>query len=419
MVQAQEAWNLQKCIDYALENSIDMQKSDINLASSQVDTKQAKAQWQPTLSFSTSHSLNNSPWAADGESHSSYNGNYDLGASWVVFNGFKRKYTIKQSEKEEERQAEEAKATEEDIKIAVLTDYIQVLYAIENLKIKRNSTEVAEAAYDRYKQLYEAGATSKSDFSQIEAQYMSEKYQLLVAENSLTQAILNLKLLLRLDPNTEMQIHPAEISDETILEAIDDKSVVYNNALESRPEIKSATMNEEMAEYKIKSAKSGYYPSISLSAGIGTGHNSNADLTVGEQMKRNFGENVGISLRYNILDNRSRKSEVEKAKLSQQSAQLQTAQAKDDLLKQIESAHNDAIAAQLSYIASKSSEKATQASYDLNREKFDLGMKNPYEMLSEKNSFINAQQQTLQAKYTAILNRQVLNVYQGLPITLE
>ena len=40
-------------------------------------------------------------------------------------------------------------------------------------------------------------------------------------------------------------------------------------------------------------------------------------------------------------------------------------------------------------------------------------------MLSEKNSLLNAQQQTLQSKYSAILNIQVLNIYQGLPVGVE
>ena len=98
---------------------------------------------------------------------------------------------------------------------------------------------------------------------------------------------------------------------------------------------------------------------------------------------------------------------------------MQADKIKDDMRKLIESAYNDAIAAQLSYVASISSEEAAQASYDLTKEKYELGIKNPYEMLNERNSLLNAQEQTLQAKYTAILNIQILNVYQGLPIVME
>lgn len=177
-------------------------------------------------------------------------------------------------------------------------------------------------------------------------------------------------------------------------------------------------LNEKMSELKIKSAKSGYYPSINLNAGVSTGHNSRADVNAGQQMKQNFGENIGLSLNYSIMDNRSRKSEVERAKLEQKSTQLQTEKIKDDLYKQIEAAYNDAIAAQMNYVSSVSNEKAAEASFNLTKEKFDLGIRNPYEMLNEKNALIKALQQTLQAKYTAILNIQILNIYQGLPIII-
>lgn len=416
-----EIWSLNKCIEYALTQNIDMQKGQISIDESRINTKQAKAQWQPSLSFSTSHSINNSPWIPEGleRSNTSYNGNYNLSAGWTVFNGFKRKYNIKQQELQEEISLVNMEEIEEDVKLAVLTDYIQILYATENLKSTRNSMEVAEAEYSRSKALFEAGAISKSDFSQIEAQYIKEKHLLVMAENDLVEAKLNLKLLLRLDPNTEMDIVAPEITNEDILGQLPGKDSIFENAMKARPDIKNAELNEQMSELKIKSAKAGYYPSINLNAGVSTGHNSSSDWAFKEQMKQNFGENVGLSLNYSILDNRNRKSEVERAKLNQHSSSLQTEQIKDNLKKTIESAYNDAIAAQLSYVASYSNEKAAEASYELTKEKYDLGAKNPYEMLNGKNALLNAQQQTLQAKYTALLNIQVLNIYQGLPITIE
>ena len=57
--------------------------------------------------------------------------------------------------------------------------------------------------------------------------------------------------------------------------------------------------------------------------------------------------------------------------------------------------------------------KSTQTSYDLIQEQFNLGMKNTVELLTEKNNLLNAQQETLQAKYMAILNTQLLKFYQG------
>lgn len=413
-----EVWSLNQCFDYALQQNISVQKGRIVLEQNRISTNQAKGQWLPGVSFSASQNLSNNPFVETGYT-TNYSGNYNLGASWTVFNGFKRKYNIKQQELQETIQETSLKSTEEDIKISVLSYYLQILYAKENVKIRKNSLQTSEEQLSRYKQLYEAGAVSSIDLSQIESQYVSEAYQVTVAENQLQNYLLQMKQLLRLDLNQEIDVPDIELTEEQVMAQLQNKDSVYAAALSSRPEVALAQLNEDLAELQVKSAKSGYYPTVNLSAGVGTGHRNHTDLSGGDQLKQNFGENVGLSLNYAIFDQRERKSNVSKAKLNVNIAELETENLKDDLKKTIESAYLDAQAAQLNYQAAQSNEKAAASTYVLTKEKFTLGMKSPFEMLSERNTLLNAQQQTLQAKYTAILNMQTLRIYQGLPVELE
>ena len=83
------------------------------------------------------------------------------------------------------------------------------------------------------------------------------------------------------------------------------------------------------------------------------------------------------------------------------------------MYKTIEGLWLDANSAQQQYVAAVEKLKSTQASYDLIQEQFNLGMKNTVELLTEKSNLLNAQQETLQAKYMAILNIQLLKFYQG------
>lgn len=410
-----EEWTLNQCVDYALRKNISVQRGVVSLEQSRVSTDQARGQWQPSVSFSAGQNFTNNPFVED-RYKSTYSGNYNLGASWTVFNGFRRKYNIEQAELQEDIQEISLKSTEEDVKIAVLTCYLQVLYARESVSMRKNSLETSNEQLNRYKQLYDAGSVSMSDLSQIEAQHVSELYQLTVAQNQLEDNLLQLKQLLRLDLNQPFAIRSLDFSQEQVMTDIGNKDSIYEAALSNRPEIASALLSERMADLQIKSAKSGYYPSVNLNASVGTGHNNHG---AGDQIKENFSQNVGLSLNYAIADNRERKSAVRKAKLSKNMSGLETENLKDDLKKTIESAYLDAKAAQLSYMASKSNEQSAESTYELTKEKFSLGMKSPFEMLSEKNSLLNARQQTLQSKYSAILNIQVLNIYQGLPIEVE
>ena len=99
-------WDLQSCIDYALEQNITIRKNRVTAASTQIDVKTAKAALFPSLSFSTSQQVVNRPYQESSSSVSgseiistnsktSYNGNYGLNASWTLYNGSKRLKTIR------------------------------------------------------------------------------------------------------------------------------------------------------------------------------------------------------------------------------------------------------------------------------------------------------------------------------------
>ena len=90
----------------------------------------------------------------------------------------------------------------------------------------------------------------------------------------------------------------------------------------------------------------------------------------------------------------------------------------ENLQKTIEDIYLDATSSQAQYAAAIEQVKASKTSYNLAQEQFNLGMKNTVELLTEKNNFLSAQQEMLQAKYMAILNAQLLRFYQGKEITL-
>lgn len=135
-------------------------------------------------------------------------------------------------------------------------------------------------------------------------------------------------------------------------------------------------------------------------------------------MKNKLNESIGLTLSIPIFSNRENKSAVEKAKLQISEAELEYLNAQKELQKTIEDIYLDATSSQAQYAAAIEQVKASKTSYNLAQEQFNLGMKNTVELLTEKNNFLSAQQEMLQAKYMAILNAQLLRFYQGKEITL-
>ena len=91
-----ERWTLQTCLDYALENNIQVRQSRVSELSGLEDTELAKAQLFPSLSASVSQSFVNYP-SGDATDNNSYSGNYNLNANWTLFDGGRRTKEIKRS----------------------------------------------------------------------------------------------------------------------------------------------------------------------------------------------------------------------------------------------------------------------------------------------------------------------------------
>ncbi len=438
-VQAQEKpaqWDYQSCVKYALEQNIQIKKSKILLDESAVNTKSAKAAMFPSLSFSTSHNVVNRPYdqsgnnlvnvggsgnyaTSGGSSKTNYNGSYGLNAQWTVFNGGKRLKTIEQQEINDQIAELDITETANSIEESITQIFMQILYANESVKINENTLAVSAAQRDRAKEMLDAGSIAKSDYAQLEAQYSADKYQLVTAQTSLKNYKLQLKQLLELDGEEEMDIVMSDISNENVLTALPSKMEVYEAALASRPEIQSSLLDIKASNLNVNIAKAGYLPSISLNAGIGTNSMSGTNQNFGTQLKNSWSNSVGISLSLPIFNNRDTKSAIERAQLQTSTSRLNYLDAQKTLFKTVETLWLDASSAQEQYIAATEKLKSTQISYDLVNEQFNVGMKNTVELLTEKNNFLSAQQEVLQAKYMAYLNIQLLKFYQNLPIEIN
>lgn len=413
-----EKWDLSTCINYALEHNIQVKKSKISLLESQESTKEAKAQLFPSLSASVTQGFVNYP-SGNATTTNSYSGNYNVTANWKLFDGGKRVHTIKQQELQDNVQQLNIKENENNIEIAITQTYLQVLYAYEAIEINKNTVEVSDAQRKRAKALLEAGSIAQSDYAQLEAQYSTDKYQLVVAQTNLDNYKLALKQLLELDITEDMDLVIPQLSNTDVVIPLPDKESIYRTSLAVMPEIKSSELNIDIAELETKKAKASYWPTLSLNAGIGTGHLSGTDYSYGSQMWDKFNESVGLTLSIPIFTNRSNKTALQQAKLEVITSQLEHLNAQKELLKTVEGIYLDATSAQNQFIAATENLKYVEQSYELIDEQFALGMKNTLELLTEKNNLLNAQQEALQSKYMAILNIQLLNFYQGKPIVLN
>lgn len=422
---AQTQWTLKDCISYALEHNIQLQKNKLQKESSAEDTKQAKAQLLPSLNFSTGHNLSYRPFPEGGGTSvtngyvdtkvnkTSYNGNYNIGANWTVWNGNKNNNTVKQSEITEQQADLTAQTTANSIQEQITQLYVQILYNTESIKVYEQVLEISKANLKRGQEMLAAGSMAKAEVAQLEAQAATDEYNLVNAQGQVARYKLQLKQLLELTDSSDFDIVIPQASDEAALAAVPAMADVYGNALVTRPEIKNAQLGIEASKLQEKIAKAGYMPTIGVSGSVGASTTSVSDNTWTKQMKSNLTGGLGVNLSIPLFDQRSTKTSIRKAKIQQQEQQLDLQDKQKELWSTIEGYWLDANTNQARFKAAKVSTESAKESYELVSEQFKEGLKNIQELTTGKTTLLNAEQSRLESKYTTILSMQMLNFYNG------
>ena len=412
--EASKTWTLQECLDYAYQNNIQVRQSRNNQLSGIEDTKQAKAALFPSLVASTTQSYTNYP-SSEVTDNNSYTGTYGITAGMTIFEGGKLRTEVKRQKVQNQMDALSVEESVNDIRIAIVQAYMQCLYAADAVRINRSTAEASKAQRDRAEEMLRTGSISRVDFAQLQSQYSSDEYQIVVAGSTLDNYKLQLKQLLELDIMEEMNPAVPGVKEENVLKALPPKNEVYETPLKVMPQIRRGELGIEAAKLEEKSARAGFFPSISLSASVGTGHMSNNDFESGSQIWNRFNENVGLTLNIPIFSNRKNRTAVNKAKIALNDSYLEWTSLQKELLRNVESAYLDAVSAQAQYLSAREKEKYAREGYELTSEQFRVGVKNTVELITAQNEYSAAQQQVLQAKYLTLLSIELLNIYQGLP----
>lgn len=422
-------WSLQQCIDYAMDHSLQLRQKQVTVDRNEVQVEARKGALFPSLSFATNQSASWRPWSeayynlSDGNLNSTssevnYNGSYGLSANWTVWDGGRNRKQLKKSRLAKEQSEVDIESTRLSLQEQIVQIYVQILYQTEAVRVNREILANTRIQADRAKAMYEVGNMSRADYAQMEAQVSQEEYNVTNAETQLASFKLQLKQLLEIVDSPDFDVAVPEINPDNVLAILPTPADVYDMALNTRPELRYYRLGIESAEMDIDIAKRGYYPTLGMSAGINTSNMSGLDKSFGTQLKTNLNNNIGLSISIPIFDQKQNKTNVATARLARESAQIELELEEKQLRSDIETYWLNAVNAQQQFRNATTSVESMRSSYDLVSEQFAVGLKDIVDLQTGKNNLIQAEQQMLQAKYTAVLNRALLLFYQGSPLTL-
>lgn len=418
---SQKVWTLKECIEYAKKNSIKIKEQNNKIVQFQIENSTLKSSRLPDLNSSLSQRLDlgrslnyNNEYQDASEQTSSFS----LSSEIQLFNGFKtsnnlnkNKYDLLSSEANKE-------VIENNLALNVTTYYFQILLNQEILKINEAQIDLSKEQEDRTKFLIKYGKAALSELYDVRAQMANDEQSVVEAKNNLKLSILDLMQLMEL-PYQE-NFHISSVSD-TISNSciINTPNSIYNISLSCMPQIKQANYSLDSYLQAIKVARSGYYPIVTLGAGISSAcyFVSKVDnQSFGKQLNNNLQKSIYLSVSIPLFDRFSTRNAIRSAKFDVVNARLSLENEKKELYKDIEKAYTDAIAAYEKYKATVKSVGASEIAQRYAMDKYAVGKCTPYEYNQSKMKLAEAESNKAQAMYTFMLKRKVLEFYSCVPL---
>ena len=459
-VDAQEVWSLERCVKYALDQSLDLRQSKIDAKQAEVNHIATKQLRYPNLTGSTRYdvSFGRQVDRATNDFINQQFGNQSISVNSgvTIFNGGRINNQIRQASLGLRAAELEADQMSNDISLQVANAYIAILFARENLTNAEKSLELIQSQLSNIDILIEAGSRPRNARLDLVAQVAQNEQMVVAAQNEIDIAYLTLKQLMQLDIDAALEIEVPDIAlpseyDMASLSSTD----IYRKALAWQPGIKAGQLRRENAEIGVSLAKTGMQPSIGIGAGVSSFFSSAArqqgallgfdivpqqgillnneplDLSLevpnynidrvsySDQLNQNLGFGLGVSVNIPIYGQGQNKGNYELSKLDVVRTEITNEQVKNRLKTDVQRAVADVKAAKKQFEAATRTAEANRAAYSDAEKRFGLGVSNSLEFTTAQTNRDQAEVDLIIAKYDYIFKSKVLDFYQGKEITLN
>jgi len=447
---------LQKCVETALANNLDVLQSQLQMESSKIDKNQAKLNLLPSLNatagqtFSQGRSID--PYSNTPVTQNVSSSNYGINTGVILFNGLSLQNLIKQNSLSYEASKMDWQQTKDNLTLNVILGYLQVLSTEDQLTQAQNQATLSGAQVERLQLMNQQGAVKPSDLSDLQGQYANDKLTIVNLQNSVETAKINLCILMNIPYDPHMDLERLDLASfaETYESTRDQ---IYQTALKELALVKSVDLREQSAAKALKVARGQLWPTLSFGAGFSTAYSSVAqqnqflnstyvptsDSAIGNGMKlpvyrfqdnftayskipykdqidNNFYTSYGFNLSIPIFNSLLQRNRVKQAKLNLKNRQYVSSTTRTQLGSMVDRAYVNMISASDRYKVLLEQVTAYTESFHAAEIRFNNGVGTSVDYLIAKNNLDRANIDLITNKYDYILRTKILDYYQSKPL---
>lgn len=457
---AQDKWDLKRCVEYAVTNNISVKQADVQARLAKLTLDQSRLSQIPTLNAGVSAGINSgrfqNPTTYVLETQTTFQSGLSLQSSVTLFNGFYLQRMIRANRYSWQALLASSEKLKNDISLNVADAYLQVLLDNQTAATSLLQLQLSQNQLELTRKQVRAGTLPELNAAELESQVAQDSSTYISSKSTASQAVLNLKAYMDLDAATPFEVDTPPV-DKIPIEQLADlqPDAVYAIALTHQPLQKMDALQIQSAQETVRAMNGARYPAVTLYGSLSTyylntpvpsaiqygtivdtvGHvaGSGTPVTNPEplykfvdtkapgyftQINNYFAQQVGINVSIPILNNGSLRTNYEKSKLNLRNQELQRDQDNLTLKNNIYQAYALAVAALEKFEAQKITLAATAKSYDYAQKRYNVGMSNTIDLLTNKNNYFSAQVNLLYDQYDYVFKMKVLEYYKGMGIRL-
>lgn len=456
---AQKIWTLEDCVNYALENNLDINKQLLNVETNRASLLQSGLNMLPNLNVGGTNVWNFGQtidqYTNTFATNTVRSNNFYISSNLTLFSGFQKLNTYKANQINVLASQYDLDVMKNSISLTVAGFYLDILFSREILDVAEEQLQITLSQVDRMRKLVEAGSAAQGDLLNIQAQKAAEELQVIEAQNRLYIANLSLQQLIDLPVSPDFQVEKPNLKPVQPPKDKITAEVIYDHAVKIRPEVKGAELRVELAQKRLAIARGYVQPTLTFSGSWATGYSAAAQeidprypedtigylvaklnpqspdfylpqttntyrvKSFGDQFVDNNNKSLGFNLNIPIFNGWSGRTSITQAKIQKSQAEIDLSITTRDLRKTIEQAFADAVASLKKYKSSEERVLAQSEAFKYAQQKFDVGVMTSFDYNTSKKDLTKSESDLLQAKFDFIFKTTILDFYMGNPIKIE
>ena len=427
-VEAQDTvtMDLKECMRYAVEHSTKIRVQQADNRDAQLDRRTAILNaFTPEVSGST-YAYYNFGRSIDPETNTyslttSFHNGYSVSAGIVLFNGFQAVNNLKITKTAQQMGFTKEQQLEDQICLATMEAYCNVLYCAEMEKALKGQVTTAEKALELASKQESLGQKSHADVVQMQSDLAERRYQLTTCSNNLNNAMITLKDVMFWPIDVPLKI------DETLAQQLPlttqefETQALVEQAQQRLPSVALAEGTMKNARLALKTARWQMLPTVSLYGGWSSsyftypGKDGYVPTPYFDQIKNNGGEYVQLSVSIPIYNRLSNHTNISKRKNALDRAQADYEQTLQTVEAEVRRAVADRDGTADALRQADTRAALQQEAFALNGKRFEQGLISSIEYQTASNLYLNALAEQMNARLQYFIKNSVVKYYGGTP----